>query len=267
MMAHSGIYRWLAHCAMLLWAALLVIAAPSHARNPILVPDVSSRTIDIKYSFTGETLLLFGAIIYPGGRLPDDRADIIVVIQGPTEPIILREKRRIGGIWVNADSIRFASAPGYYAVASSRPIADMLNERTAAVYEIGLDNLSLSPAGFTSDDQLGRFERGLVDLKRRLGLYVADANAVEITQGSLYRARLTIPARVPVGRYTAETFLIRNGQVIAVGSREIDIRKTGTDRFIANAAQHHGLLYGLFAVLMSVGMGWLAATLFAKRGT
>ena len=246
-------------------ALLMLAGVRADARNPVLVPDVSSRTIDIKYSFTGETLLLFGAIIYPDGRLADDRADIVVVIQGPTEPIILREKRRIGGIWVNADNIRFASAPGYYAVASSRPIADMLNERTAAVYEIGLDNLSLSPAGFTSDDQLGRFERGLVDLKRRLGLYVADANAVEITQGSLYRARLNIPARVPVGRYTAETFLVRNGEVIAVASRQIDIRKTGTDRFIANAAQNHGLLYGLFAVFLSVGMGWAAATLFARR--
>ena len=42
--------------------------------KPVLVPDVSQREIEIVYSFTGAELLLFGAILYPGGRLPDDDA-------------------------------------------------------------------------------------------------------------------------------------------------------------------------------------------------
>ena len=45
------------------------------------------------------------------------------------------------------------------------------------------------------------------------------ALAVEITRSVLYRAWLSIPARVPVGRYTAETFLIRNGKIIAAATR------------------------------------------------
>ena len=35
----------------------------------------------------------------------------------------LREKQKVAGIWVNAESIDFRSAPGYYAIASSRPIS------------------------------------------------------------------------------------------------------------------------------------------------
>lgn len=245
--------------------ALCGIPASAQERDPVLIPDVSSRNIDIKYSFTGEELLLFGAIVYPDGRTPDDKADIVVVIHGPTESIRLREKERVAGIWINTDSVRFASSPGYYAVATSRPIRDMIDERTAAIYEIGLDNLSLSPVGFSDSQQLHRFERGLVDLKRRMDLFVEDDNAVEITQGALYRARLTIPARVPVGRYTAETFLVSNGKVLAVASREIDIRKTGFDRFVANAAENHGLLYGLLATLLSLSLGWSAGRLFRRR--
>jgi hypothetical protein len=76
---------------------------------------------------------------------------------------------------------------------------------------------------------------------------------------------LTIPARVPVGRYTAETFLVSNGKVLAVASREIDIRKTGFDRFVANAAENHGLLYGLLATLLSLSLGWSAGRLFRRR--
>ena len=34
----------------------------------------------------------------------------------------------------------------------------------------------------------------------------------------LYRASISIPSQVPVGTYTAETFLIDNGRVLAAGS-------------------------------------------------
>ena len=237
----------------------------AQSRDPILVPEVSNRAIEIKYSFTGEELLLFGAIIYPDGRAPDDRADIIVVIKGPTRPIRLREKQRVAGIWVNADSVRFATAPGYYALASSRPINQIMDERTAAIYELGLPNLSLSPASFESEDQLRRFEHGLVDLKQRQDLFAERNGAVEITRGALYTARLPIPARVPEGSYSAETYLLRHGRVLAVASRDIDIRKTGFDRFIAQAAEHYGFLYGLVAVALSVGLGWSAGWLFRPR--
>lgn len=247
-------------------AALLTLPfASAAAQEPVLVPDVSNRTIEIKYSFTGEDLLLFGAIVYPGGQRPDERADIVVVIKGPTQPIRLREKQRVAGIWVNADSVRFASMPGFYAIAASRPIGEIVDERTAAIYELGLENLSLSPASFDGEEQLRRFETGLIDLKRRQGLLVEDVEAVEIARGVLYRARLSIPARVPVGRYTAETYLISRGRVVAVASREIDIRKTGFDRFVATAAEDYGFLYGIVAVMVSLGFGWTAGWAFNRR--
>jgi uncharacterized protein (TIGR02186 family) len=244
---------------------MLLVQQPALAADPKLVPDVSSRTIDIKYSFTGEALLLFGAILYPGQRLPSDRADIVVVLKGPVRPIVVREKQRVAGIWVNADSLRLRSAPGFYAIGSSAPIERLIDERTAAIYELGLANLQMSPVGFSEPDKLARFERGLVDLYRRLGLFFEDARAVEISDGVLYRARIPVPARVPVGRYRAETYLISRGRVLAVASRDVEIRKTGFERFVALAAERNGFLYGIAAVLLSVGLGYLAARLFRGR--
>ena len=240
-------------------------AQTRNPREPLLVPDVSSRTIEIKYSFTGEDLLLFGAIIYPGGRQPNERADIIVVIKGPTNAIRLREKQRIAGVWVNADAMRFGTVPGYYAVATSRPIADVMDARTAAIYELGLDNLSMSPAGFSEAKKLARFEAGLIDLYRRAGLFYENPAAVEITEGVLYRARIPVPARVPVGTYRAETYLISKGRVLAVASRDVQIRKAGFERFVALAAQRHGFLYGLAAVALSLLLGYAASALFRRR--
>ncbi|WP_010161427.1 TIGR02186 family protein [Sphingomonas sp. PAMC 26617] len=251
--------------------ALAAVAAPllmaQTASKPVLVPDVSQRDIEIQYSFTGANLLLFGAILYPGGRLPDDDkpTDIVVVVKGPTQSILVREKDKLGGlIWVNAARLRYRSAPSYYAIASSRPIEQLMNTRTRAIYELGLESLQLSPASSAPTSEQDRFARGLVDLKTRTGLYVESPGAVEITDGVLYRARVTIPARVPVGRFTAETFLIRDGRVLAAATREIEIRKSGFERFVARSAEHWSVAYGLVAVALSVLFGW-AAGWIARR--
>ncbi|WP_372889114.1 TIGR02186 family protein [Sphingomonas sp.] len=235
--------------------------------KPVLVPDVSQRDIEIQYSFTGADLLLFGAILYPGGRLPDDDkpTDIVVVVKGPVQSILIREKQKLGGlIWVNANRLRYRSAPSFYAIASSKPIARMLDARTRAIYELGLSSLQLSPASSAPLQDQDRFARGLVELRRRNGLYVEAPGAVEISEGVLYRARVTIPARVPVGRFTAETFLIRDGRVLAVATREIDIRKSGFERFVARSAERQSVLYGLVAVALSVLFGW-GAGVVARR--
>ena len=247
--------------ALLLGAAPLLIAAD----KPVLVPDISARQVQIRYSFSGAQLLLFGAIVYPGGRAPTRPADIAVVLRGPVQPILVREKQKIAAIWMNADSNRFRSAPSFYAVASSRRIADLVDDRTAAIYELGLDNLQLSPGGGALPEKERRFEAGLLDLRRRQGLYSQNPRGVEISDRVLYRATITIPSQVPVGTYTAETFLIDRGKVIAAATRDIQIDKSGFERFVALAARRHEFLYGLAAVVLSLSMGWAAAAAFRRR--
>jgi uncharacterized protein (TIGR02186 family) len=246
---------------LLAGAALLVTGAD----KPVLVPDVSARQVQIRYSFTGAQLLLFGAVVYPGGRAPDRPADIAVVLRGPVQPILVREKQKIAGIWMNADSNRFRSAPSFYAVASSRPIADLVDQRTAAIYELGLHNLQLSPGGGALPEKERRFEAGLLDLRARQRLYSENPRGVEINDGVLYRATITIPSQVPVGTYTAETFLIDRGRVVAAATRDIPINKLGVRRFVALAARRHRLAYGLTSVILSLGLGWAAAAAFRRR--
>jgi len=234
------------------------------AASPQLVPDVSQRQIDIEYSFKGAELLLFGAIVYPGGRSPKDPADIVVVLKGPERKIKIREKQKIAGIWVNADSMQFQSAPSFYAIASSRPIKEITDERTSAIYELSIDNIQLSPTDFVDAAEIARFEAGLVDLQKREGLFIQRPGTVEITDSVLYRARLPLSSRAIVGDYTAETFLIQDGRVVAAAIRDIQVRKSGFERFIANAAENWALPYGLAATMIAVVMG-LAAGWIGRR--
>lgn len=232
--------------------------------EPVLVPAVSQEEIRIIYSFTGAELLLYGAILYPAGRVPDEPAEIAVVLKGPEESILVREKQQRLGLWINAAQARFRSAPAFYAIATARPIAEMVDSRTAAIYELGVESLQLSPASANPPAEARRFEAGLVDLRSRAGLYVEHDDAVEIDQSVLYTARIAIPARVPVGEYTAETFLIQNGRVLAGAAREVNIDKSGFERFVATFAERQSFAYGLVAVLISLVLGWAAGAFFRR---
>lgn len=245
-------------------AALLCALMLGGARAAMLVPDVSQREVEIKYSFTGAELLLFGAIVYPDGRAPAKPADIVVVLKGPEQPVVMREKQKVAGIWVNADSARFRSVPNFYAMASSRPIDRIVDDRMAAIYEMGVDKIQLSPSSLNSSQDIDRFQAGLVDLRRRSGLFVERPGTVEITDGVLYRARLPLSARVLVGDYTAETFLVQDGRVVAAAVRDVVVRKSGFEQFMAQAAENWSFFYGLTAIMLAVGMGWAAGTI-ARR--
>jgi uncharacterized protein (TIGR02186 family) len=252
--------------AFLLFLAMPILGVPVFAAEPKLVSDVSTREITIQSSFTGADLVLFGAILYPQGVAPEDQIDVAVVIRGPTRPITVREKRKYAGIWVNAQSTDFQSAPTYYAIASSRPLKQIVDAKTAAIFELGLNRLQLSPNGEIDTVKQRHFAEGLVDLNRRKGVYRQDENNVKITGQVLYDARLKIPSSVPVGRYIAETLLIRKGRIIAADDNvEIIISKAGFEQFVTILAQQYGLIYGTLAVLISLGLGWLAGFAFNRR--
>jgi uncharacterized protein (TIGR02186 family) len=239
---------------------LLLAAAPVAAAAPtLLITNLSQTRIDIDTNFKGADLLVFGAIQYPAGAVPDAAPDIAVVVRGPTEPVVVRQKARVAGIWMNTQAVRFESVPGFYAVATTRAIDELADDRTTAIYEIGIGNLQLAPASSASADLTRQFEAGLIDTKRKNGLFVENAGGVTVTKGVLYSARIAIPATVPVGDYAAEIHLIRKGRVIASSSTPISIGKSGFERWVYVMAQEHSLAYGLAAVAAALLAGWIAS--------
>ena len=238
---------------------LLLGAAPPH-----LITDLSQSKIDIVYSFAGAELLIFGAIQHPGGVTPDERPDIAIIVRGPPEAIVVRRKARIAGIWLNTKAVRFETAPSFYSVATTAPIEQLVSEQTAAIYELGVSHLQLSPASTSDAEEIRTFETGLISLRRREGLYADDPQGVELTENVLYRARVAIPSEVPVGNYTVEIHLIDEGDVVASATRDISIDKSGFERDVYVAAQENSFSYGILAVSLALSLGWFAG-LFARR--
>lgn len=245
---------------LLALCALLLLGG---ARDPILVPEVSQHEIQVRQGFTGAELLLFGAILNPEGTRAGRDYDIVVVLKGPTQSIVLREKQKIAGMWVNAANSEFRSVPSFFAVASSRPIERIVDDKTAAIYELGLPWLQLSPIGPIDPAEQARFAAGLVDVMSRGGLYRQDPHGVTVSEQVLYQARIDLPSNVQTGAYTAETFAIAQGRVVASATSRVDVRKLGFERIVADFSQDWGFFYGLIAVALSAAMGWVAGRLFA----
>ena len=134
----------------------------------------------------------------PGSSSNGSRAgadyDMVVILRGPGQAIRVREKQRFLGIWINADSTSFRSVPSFFAMASSAPIGEIVDSRTAAIYEFGLQHLQLSPTGSIDPDEYVRFTRGLVDLRQRSGLFQQNEAGVTVSGNVLYSARIDLPS-------------------------------------------------------------------------
>ena len=138
-----------------------------------------------------------------------------------------------------------------------------MDERTAAIYELGLDYLQLSPTGSIDPEEQARFTNGLVGMRQRAALFKQDPGGVTISEQVLYQARIALPSNVQTGRYTAETFAITRGRVVASAIAEVEVKKLGFEKMVADFSTEDSFLYGLLAVALSVLMGWMAGRLFA----
>ncbi len=265
--------------AMLL---LIVLTALPGARADTLVTDISADRVAISSIFTGAELLLYGTIDRdPSITGPRSRNDIVVILRGPTEELVVREKERTAGIWINRRAVQFAAVPSFYFLASTRRLEDIGEVAELRAREIGIRYLRMRPkrntspgtataAGLdeTAAGNLNRYRAAVIRNKTRDGLYreIEGANdeGVRFRGGSLFRAKLTIPANVPVGNHTAEVHLMRDGKIISTATKNIFIHKTGIERGIYQFAHRQPFLYGIAAVLIALLAGWIASAVFRE---
>lgn len=231
----------------------LLTGLAAEAQSP-LVSDISSRRIGIDSSFTGTELLLFGSLGQPG--------DVVIVIKGPPQSLTVRRKKRVAGVWVNAESVTYQDVPGFYAVVSNRPLEDIASERILRRHAIGLENLQVKALDGGATE--GGFDAAVKRLRIESGLYRQNEDGVTILFDQLFRSTIAFPANVPVGSYTSEVYLFRDGRIVSAQTSPILIDKSGIERAIFSFAHQWPQFYGIFAVIFAGIAGWAAAQIFRK---
>lgn len=239
-------------------AALLLalLAAGQPARAQELVADLSDHLIAIDSEFTGTDLLVFGAI--------EGEGDVVVIVRGPRVPVVVRQKARVFGIWLNAASVTFTDVPAFYAVATSRPPEEILDADMRRLNEIGLDQLRLDVEPDTAIDDIASYRDALIHLRQKNGLFVSEPAKVSFLGRRLFRTVIHFPAAVPVGRYTVDIVLVRDGQVVQSFSPPLTVDKAGLGADIFDFAHDESALYGLLAVIGAALAGFLGSLLFRR---
>jgi len=234
---------------------LAVLAVPAAAQAP-LVADLSSREIAITTGFSGAELLLFGAV--------EGRGDIVVVVRGPRRALTVREKNRVAGVWVNADSRQFIDMPAYYRVAATRPLDRFAPRALLERYEIGEEHLQFTVTTGETDADLAAFRAGFLRNMGYLGLYAGGEGQVSVIDRRLFRTTVSFPANVPTGLYGVEMYLFRDGRLITRRTTPLVVRKVGLESEIYDFAHEEAVSYGLIAIVVALVAGWLAGAVFRR---
>ncbi len=231
--------------------------AGREARAQVVLADLAEHLVAIHTGFDGTNILVFGT-------LPKD-ADLAIVVRGAARPTVVHRKGSVAGVWVNTATMTFPTAPSFYALASSRPLDEMVDPFERARLRLGMDDLDLQPSGRASPNLLAEWRAGLVRAKQRQGLYVTKASEITILGGRLFRSSIKMPSNVPTGTYLIDVYLFRDGLNVAAQSLPLAVSKVGVEARLYALAHQHSALYGLLSILVALLIGWIAHLLFRRR--
>jgi len=236
-------------------AFLLVLGGAARANT--LVADLSEHEIKITTGFAGTELLLFGANQGAG--------NVIVIVSGPDSEVTVRKKSRVSGLWINTDSVRFDTVPGFYHVAATESLsASDLNE-VLRENGVGFRYLNLNPADEIAPVQAATFREALLRRKEVLRLYAAKPGLIEVVGGGLFRTRVRFPANVPTGQYHVDVYHVVDGWVASTTSIPLTVHKVGMEASIFRFAHDYPALYGAVAILIAALAGYGAGMVFGRR--
>ncbi len=247
--------RWLLALAML-------AAMPSvPANGESLVSTLSDEAVSITSSFTGERIVVFGAV--RGGPEDADGYEVAVVVQGPEQDMIVRRKERVLGVWANRTSRAFANVPTYYVMHLSENFSASVTPEQLLEYRLGVPSLSFvqeSRAESTSQ----QLAEALIDLKTERGLYVEREKEVIFLAPDVFRTTFFLPSEIPIGDYRVSVYLFRDEAFLAGETQILSIAKDGFSERIARAAIDFPFYYGLVCVALALFTGWLAGVILRR---
>ena len=234
-----------------------ILSSNTFAQNQI-VADLSQENVKISTDFQGAKILLFGAY---DGKKGDD---IIVIVTGPKGLVTVQKKEKILGVWVNTRKVNYINTPKYLSISSNRRIDDILNKKTQKISEIGLNNLKIRIQPGIKVEKEGNWREALTRNMLKSNLWSINENSVILNKDSLFRSYLELPSNVITGQFEVKILHYRNSKLVSQQINSINVSKSGISAEIYDIAQNYSTLYGIFAVLLAVLVGWGSNLIFRK---
>ncbi len=244
-------------------ALSLLLLAALPARAETVLAGLSQSTVALTATFGGSEILVFGAIRRDAPVPPEaPPLQVIVTVEGPPQRLSVWRKGHRHIIWMNVEEVRVARAPSFYAVASTVPLPAALSATEDLRHSVSIPRAIRSFGTMAMAEDAPRFVEALIRLRTEDGLYVYAPDTVELTDETLFRSTVALPANLVAGSYRARVLLTRGGTVLDVHEASIDVRKAGVDLWLFTLSRNNPVAYGLLAVALAVAAGWGASAAF-----
>lgn len=238
--------------------AFLLVPGTALAVEPV-VAALSKYNVAITTDFTGDNILAFGAINRPG--------DVVVVLRGPSRPVVMRRKGRFFGVWMNAASMTVEQVPTFYAIASSKPLDEVATPGVLRSHVLGIEFLREKlelPRAKASENIRRAWKDAVVRNHQRQGLYWTKVGEVIFRSDRLFSTWFGLPANLPTGNYQAHFYFLVDGEVVGAEIQPLAVNKVGLEAQVFRFAHDWPALYGIFAIIVALVAGWMAHAAFRR---
>lgn len=245
---------------------LSLVSGPAAAESVTMA--LSAERVGITSNFSGTEITVFGSIERDASTVNHEADyDVVVVVKGPPVDVVTRKKERIFGVWINRNSRTFLSIPSFYALNSNRSIDDIAQSQALQVNQIGLENITFPVAtdSIEAPGNASEFAQAYRRLKANNDLFAMKTDGVEFLNKRLFKSHIKIPSRVPVGTYRVEVFVFVQGALLAHDEQSLWVSKAGFEQLVYDFSREQGLLFGAFAVLLAIFVGWFGGVVFRRE--
>jgi uncharacterized protein (TIGR02186 family) len=249
--------------SLLLSAVLQVALSASAVANPGLESTVRLR---IDPTEIGVDLFYSGATVRVEGQIPAGY-DAAVLCSGHESAVELKKKGKVlGFLWMNVAEVVFENVPSIYLLSTSSPLAELaplpLLEELVVGYQALESRTVRSPEQKGQEGDFAEF----IKLKEAEKLYSYDEGGVKLEPrpngATQVSAECTLPAKVPWGEYEVRLFGFKEGKGRLLRTERLQLGAVGVTAGVSTLVERHGLLYGILAVLIALGVGLLTGLVF-----
>ncbi len=237
--------------AILFLLCLLSVAARAATDRP-LVTELNKYSVDITARYTGDRILLFGAMLGGGG-------DVVVKVTSPAEKMSIDRKESSGPFWLSGHKHVVEGVPGVYYLLSSAPISRIASSAMQARYGLGLDAVFAQMRVSPPPQHPGALRAAILRIKDADKHFLVQDNAVTIEGGRLFFVSIPIPARLPMGQYGIQTLFLKNGAVVGTESKTLNVDEVRVEHWISQIAERtpwaFGAVFVAFVLILGLGLG------------
>ena len=205
--------------------------------------ELSSREVSIQSNFTGIEILLYGSIDFSQAPARTSGTyDVIMVIRSPDEPLVARRKERVAR---NLDQRAWQGlcvGAGLLCGAVDAPLPGDRLGRDPENARRSVSPISILAGPHVAIPTEETFRSAVIRLKEKQDLFQELDDGVDFVGRSLFRGnRGDLPVNVPIGRYTTDVYLFRDGEVVSRIRARLEVTQGRFRGFVLQARLHLSL--------------------------